>query len=91
MKQKKKTGKKPSRNPKFRVSQLKGLLRSFRVKAFRLELDTGDPILNARLYPLFLLMDRRMGDIHMNFMNRNHILLQITNRPINLLKAFINH
>ena len=75
---------------KFNVSLVRRLVRSFRVRAFRLELDTGDPVLNARLYPLVFLLHQRVGDIQMNFVNRNHLLLQLTNRPIRLLNAFIN-
>jgi hypothetical protein len=74
----------------FNVSLIKRLLRSFTVRRFRLEVDTGDPVLNAKLYPLFFHLDRRLGGIRLNFVNRNHLLLQITNRPIYLLKAFIN-
>lgn len=88
---KEKAGKKAGRVRKFKVSQFKRLLGSFRVKSFRLEIDTGDPLLNARLYPLVFLLPPPVGDIRLNFINRNHILLEITNRPINLLKAFINH
>lgn len=75
---------------KFNVSLVKRLLRSFKVRRFRLEIDTGNPMLNARLYPLLFLLDRQAGDIRVNFVNRNHLLLQLTNRPIRLLNAFIN-
>jgi hypothetical protein len=75
---------------KFNISLVRRLLRSFKVRRFRLEIDTGDPVLNARLYPLLFLLDRQAGDIRLNFVNRNHLLLQLTNRPIRLLNAFIN-
>ncbi len=75
---------------KFNISLVRRLLRSFKVRRFRMEIDTGDPVLNARLYPLFFLLDRQAGDIRLNFVNRNHLLLQLTNRPIRLLNAFIN-
>lgn len=76
----------------IRISRAQGrrLLRSFRVKAFRLELDTGDPVLNARLYPIVFLLGQRLGDMQINFRDRNHLLLQVVNRPIYILNAFIN-
>ena len=72
------------------LAQGKRLLQSFRVKSFRLELDTGNPILNAQLFPLGFLMGRYSKKVGINFQGRNDILLQIANRPIYILNAFIN-
>jgi len=72
------------------LAQGKRLLQSFRVKSFRLELDTGDPILNAQLVPLGFLMGPYSEKVGINFQGRNDILLQIANRPIYILNAFIN-
>ncbi|MEJ2163676.1 MAG: hypothetical protein P8X60_10320, partial [Robiginitalea sp.] len=80
---------KSDRGRKFSISQVNRLMRSFKVRRFRMEIDTGDPVLNAKLYPLFFHLERHAGSIRLNFINRNHLLLQITNRPINLLKAII--
>lgn len=88
--------KKPARTGKvgkkrrMTVAQGKRLLQSFRVKTFRLELDTGNPVLNAQLAPLNFLVGPCTGKVGINFLGRNHILLQVTNRPIYILNAFIN-
>ena len=88
--------KKPARKGKagkkrrMTLAQGKRLLQSFRVQTFRLELDTGNPVLNARLLPLSFLAGPFAGNVGINFLGRNHILLQITNRPIYILNAFIN-
>lgn len=72
------------------LRQAGNLVRSFRVRSFRLELDTGNPVLNAKLYPLIYLLGPRAGDVGINFMGRNHISLQIVNRPIYILNALFN-
>ena len=87
--------KKPTKNkgrnmPSMTLKQARRLLKSFRVKYFRLELDTGNPVLNARLYPWVYLIGQRAGDVGINFLGRNHVSLQIVNRPIYILNAFIN-
>lgn len=66
------------------------LLKSFRVKSFRLELDTGNPVLNAKLYPLLFLPGLRTWDVGINFLGHNHVSLQIVNRPIYILNAIFN-
>jgi len=90
--QKKKSPKKEKGGKKQGIPLARGrqLLQSFRVKAFRLELDTGNPVLNARLFPLSFLIEQRGGNVDINFLGRNNILLQIANRPIYILNAFIN-
>ncbi len=75
---------------KMSLTQGKKLLQTFRIKSFRLELDTGDPVLNARLYPAFFLLGHLGKDVGINFLGRNQILLRISNRPIYILNAFIN-
>ncbi len=66
------------------------VLRSFEIKRFLLHLDTGDCILNAKLYPVFFFMNRFNGDFAINFNNENRLALQIQNRPIHILKSIIN-
>lgn len=68
----------------------KKLVRSFRIKAFRLDLDTGDPILNAKLFPVFAMLEYRVGGFGINFQDYNRLYLRMENRPIRLLTAIIN-
>jgi hypothetical protein len=78
------------KKPRITLIQTRRLIRSFRVKTLCLEIDTGNPVLNARLIPLSYVLGRRIGTIGINFRNRNFILVHVVNRPVNILKAFIN-
>ncbi len=66
------------------------LLQSFKVKRFLFDIDTGDCILNAELYPLFVLLNYRIGGFRINFEGRNSVELHIYSRPIYLIKSFMN-
>ncbi len=74
------------------ISLEKGLrmLKSFKVKRFLFDIDTGDCILNAKLYPLFALLNYHFGGFIVNFEGRNRVELHIYSRPIYLIKSFIN-
>ena len=80
--------KKPKRKIGFR--KILNLLRSFKVKVFILNIDTGNYILNAKLYPVFAFLNYRLGNCNINFENRNQMVLYLQNRPIYILKSFIN-
>ena len=66
------------------------LFQSFKIKRFYLDLDTGDCITNAKLYPLFALLNYKRGHFNINFNGRNKLVLHIQNRPIYIIKSFIN-
>lgn len=67
------------------------LLKSFKVKRFLLDIDTGNCILNAKWYPLFMFLNHSIGGrFNVNFQTRNQLVLHIQNRPIHILKSFIN-
>lgn len=68
----------------------KRLLRSFQVRKFRVAIDTGDCIQNARLYPVAAFVDRYLFDFQVNYQDRNYLGIHLVNRPIHILKAFIN-
>jgi hypothetical protein len=67
------------------------LIKTFRVKKFYMDIDTGNYITNAKLYPLFALLNHKYGGFRVNFKNRNSMLLSVENRPIRIIKAFINN
>lgn len=71
----------------------KGLkvLRTFTIKRLLVDIDTGDCISNAKLYPLAALLDYRLGGFHVNFEGRNRLALQLENRPIYMIRSFINN
>lgn len=66
------------------------LLRSFHLKRLEVDVDTGDCIQNARLYPVFAFLNHYVGNFRVNFQDRNRLLLHVQNRPIYIIKAFIN-
>lgn len=89
---KRKEGRKKGRKrkgPKFTPEKALKLLRSFRVRYFRWDLDTGNPVLNARLYPVFYLLDQTRGGFGINFMNHNRLALRLVNRPWHILRAVL--
>lgn len=67
------------------------LLRSFKVKTFYMNIDTGDCISNAKLYPVFAFLNYRYGGFNVNFDNRNQVILELQNRPIYIIKSFFNN
>lgn len=71
---------KTSRRRSRRISWKKmvRILKSFRVRRFRVEIDTDDYVLNAYLFPVFHLLSR--GRLQINFNGRNDIQIEITNR-----------
>ena len=89
---KKSGGHKPARSRKrrkFTPQKALSLLRSFRVRYFSWDLDTGNPVLNARLYPVFYLLDPTQGRVRINFCDHNRLALRIANRPMRMLRAVL--
>ena len=78
-----------SRN-KINFKTVLRLLKSFKVKEFVLHIDTGNSILNAKLYPAFSFLNYHIGNININFEDRNQLVLCMQNRPIHIIKSFIN-
>lgn len=66
------------------------VLKSFKVKRFWVHLDTGDCIANAKIYPAFALFNYLGGNFGVNFHGRNELVLHLQNRPIRLLRSFVN-
>jgi len=80
---------KPKRRIKFR--KVVRLLKSFEVKRFTLDMDTGDYVVNAKMYPIFVFLNQYVASFHINFEDRNRLVMDIRNRPYRILKTFINH
>ena len=66
------------------------LLKSFKIKKMHVDIDTGNCISNAKLYPIFALLNYKRGGWNINFEGRNQLVLYIQNRPIDIIKSFIN-
>lgn len=78
------------RRKQMKIKTLGRLIRSFTIKQFNLNLDTGDCVRNARLYPLFVFLNRYRGGFHINYLGENSLLLRVENRPVRIIKSFIN-
>ncbi|NER15741.1 hypothetical protein [Spongiivirga citrea] len=92
----KKNGRKKKKAQKKKSSWNKNLkkvirlITSFRVTKLSLDLDTGDSITNAKLYPAFALFNFYRSGVRINFEGRNKLILELKNRPIYMVKSLIN-
>ncbi len=89
----KKTKKSTGLRQKRRAGLKKGykILKTFKVKKLLVNIDTGDCILNAKLYPVFAVLNYNFGSFNINFAGKNQMVLRIQNRPFNIIKTFINN
>lgn len=83
--------KKKKRKMNFQKYKRKGLrlVRSFRVKAFRLNLDTDDYLQNSYLYPFFHLLSNNNRQLTINYRGETELLLIVENRVARMLIAFL--
>lgn len=72
------------------IGRMLRMLRSFKVRRVLLDIDTGNCISNAKLYPFFVLLNYTSGEFRINFEGRNTMALHLENRPIHIIKSFIN-
>ena len=84
-----KSGKK--RNYKSNFKRALQVIKSFKVKKLILDLDTGNCIQNAKLYPAFTFLNHHIGIFQVNFEGRVNVVLHLQSRPINIIKSFINY
>ena len=89
--QKEKTRKhKPRKKRRVNFTKVLRVLKSFQVKRFLLDIDTGDYLINAKLFPVFVLLDQFLAPFHINYQNRNILIMDLRNRPYRILKQIIN-
>lgn len=70
--------------------KIRRVIRTFKVKKMLLDIDTGDNVWNAKLYPLFGLLNFTKGSFNINFEGRNQLMLRVQNRPMAIITSFIN-
>ena len=89
-KQKKAPAPKPEKKAKtsFSWKTIKRLLASFRIHRFRIDLDTGDYLVNSWLFPLLYFIQTPRYGIRINYLGRTDIDLEIENSGFRLLRAF---
>jgi hypothetical protein len=66
------------------------LLKTFKIKKLWMDIDTGDCIANAKLFPIFAFLNFRVGGFNINFEDRNQLVLHIESRPIDIIKLYFN-
>ena len=83
--------KKRSQQRRWAVSgrMLLRIIRSFKVRQFRWHLNTGDPSLNAWLFPVFHLWRMRGHDVRISFTGDHGMLLESHNNAFRLIKAVL--
>jgi len=70
------------------IKKILRMLRSFKVKRFLIDIDTGDCMTNAKLYPVYGLLNYGIGSFNINYEGRNRLALFMENRPIYIIKSF---
>ena len=90
LKRYKKKREKKKRRSSISSKQIYQLIKSFRVRDVTMDIDTGNCITNAKLFPVFTLLNYSVGNFNINFQGRNKLVLLIENRPIRIIKSFIN-
>lgn len=70
------------------LSKVLRVIKSFKVKTFLINIDTGNCILNAKLYPLFAFLNYSKGNYSINFQGQNQFILVLENKPINILISY---
>ncbi|MBI9041925.1 hypothetical protein [Lutibacter sp.] len=66
------------------------VFRTFKVKKLFLNIDTSDWTLNAKLFPIFYFLNLSKGNFWINYQGKNQLVLHLQNRPIDILKSYIN-
>jgi len=69
----------------------KNLIKSFKIKELQLNIDTGDFILNAKLFPLIAILNTTYGDYTINFKGKNYLVFKVQSRPAYIITSFINN
>ncbi len=94
-KAKKKIKKKTKPKPSYKKLKKGGqwalrFLRSFKIKEFWLNVDTGNYVRNAQLYPIFGFVNHFYVPCGINFQGVNSLIIDLRSRPWNIIKSFIH-
>ena len=64
-------------------------LKTFTVKRLKLDVDTGDFVLNAKLTPVVVLLSRGPAEVQVNYMGRTDIWIEIEHQLVRLVPLVI--
>lgn len=79
---------KKSKERNVPLKKIYGVIASSKVLTWQLAMDTSDYCMNARLYPLVFLPGMQ-GHLHINFSNRNFLVLHILQSPGRVLWTWL--
>ena len=65
------------------------VVRTFRVKKLVLDIDTGDVILNAYLFPVFFLLSNSSRKLNINYNGELIFILEMKNRVARIIRAML--
>lgn len=86
-----KSRRKPSLGFKKGILLARDIWSSFEVRVFKLEVDTGDYTMNAKLVPLMLFLSRGQNQLTTNYQGVCSLHLEIENRLIRVVKPLVRH
>ena len=70
--------------------KIRGVMKTFKIKEWKLSIDTGNEALNGFLFPCFLGLSRLSGHpFNINFLYRNEIIFRIENNIARIIRAYI--
>ena len=80
----------PHKSKRIGIKKIMRIAKTFTIEELFIDVDTGNCITNAKLFPPFALMNSYGGHFKVNFEGRNQLLLKVQNQPIRIIKSFIN-
>lgn len=86
----KKTASTKTKKSTFSFLRFISIIKSFKIKTFFVNIDTGNMPLNGKLYPLMFMLSRITGKtFRINFMRKTEVIITIQNNAFRLLRAYI--
>lgn len=88
-------GEKPRRKSKRRLTtqqllrKIRAVLQTFHVTRCEVEIDTGDPIANAYLFPVFFFIRGKQKKFAVRYDGNSRILLEVNNRLARIVRAVL--
>jgi hypothetical protein len=71
------------------LALFRNLLHAIKIKRFRLDIDTGDYVRNAQLYPLFHSLSKPGRQCRINFMGKEELEIHLQTRLWSIAGAFL--
>jgi hypothetical protein len=82
---------KTKKRKRFDFRKYLRLLKTFKIRRLFVNIDTGNCITNAQLFPFIAFLNYKVGHFMINFEGRNQMVLHMQNRPIHIIRSFIKY